>query len=79
MTGAVATIPRLLGEPQPLCAVYRRELLGGCARALDAGDYKVMTAVERAAAGRQAGLFDAERVAATGAWRSTRGRRIGSS
>ena len=26
-TGAMATIPALLGEPQPLCAVYRRELL----------------------------------------------------
>ena len=24
-TGAMATIPELLGEPQPLCAVYRRE------------------------------------------------------
>jgi molybdenum cofactor guanylyltransferase len=69
-TEAVATIPLLLGEPQPLCAVYRRELLGVVRDALEAGDYKVMRAVERAAAG---GLdcFDAERVAATGAWRST--------
>lgn len=70
-TGAIATIPRLGSEPQPLCAVYRRELLAGVTEALSSGDYKVMVAVERAAAGR-IDCFDAERVAATGAWRSTR-------
>jgi molybdopterin-guanine dinucleotide biosynthesis protein A len=68
-TGAVATIPRLLGEPQPLCAVYRRELLPGITAALETGDYKVMHAVELGAAGRL-DCFDAERVAATGAWRT---------
>jgi molybdenum cofactor guanylyltransferase len=81
-TGAMATIPQVSGEPQPLCAVYRRELLDGVTAALNAGDYKVMTAVEHAsasAAGAGGGLdsgrmdcFDAERMAATGAWRSTR-------
>lgn len=70
-TDAVATIPRLLGEPQPLCAVYRRELLGDVRAALAAGDYKVMRAVERSGAGRRDDCFDAERIAATGAWRST--------
>jgi molybdopterin-guanine dinucleotide biosynthesis protein A len=69
-TEAVATIPRLLGEPQPLCAVYRRELLPGVTEALEAGDYKVMVAVARAAAGGRIDCFDAERVATTGAWSS---------
>jgi molybdopterin-guanine dinucleotide biosynthesis protein A len=69
-TGAMATIPRLRGEPQPLCAVYRRELLSDVRGALASGDYKVMTAVTHAGAGRRDDCFDVERVAATGAWRS---------
>jgi molybdopterin-guanine dinucleotide biosynthesis protein A len=74
-TGAVVTIPRLLGKPQPLCAVYRRELVPGITAALEAGDYRVTDMVERATAGRlgaagRLDCFDAERVAATGAWRS---------
>jgi molybdopterin-guanine dinucleotide biosynthesis protein A len=74
-TGAIATIPRLGSELQPLCAVYRRELLPGVIEALESGDYKVKRAVERAASRIDSGgmdCFDAERVAATGAWRSTR-------
>ena len=71
-TGAMATIPRVEGQPQPLCAVYRRELLDGVTGALETGDYKMMMVVERAAAGGRLDFFDAERVAATGAWRSTR-------
>ena len=71
-TGAMATVPRAGGKPQPLCAVYRRELLDGVTGALEAGDYKMMIAVERAAAGGRLDYFDAERVAATDAWRSTR-------
>jgi molybdenum cofactor guanylyltransferase len=71
-TGAMATIPRLLGEPQPLCAVYRRELRRGVTDALDAGDYKVMVAVERALSSGEVDCFDVERVAASGAWRSRR-------
>jgi molybdopterin-guanine dinucleotide biosynthesis protein A len=70
-TGAVATIPRLLGKPQPLCAVYRRELLRDVREALASGDYKVMHAVERAAPDGRDDSFDAERVGATGAWHST--------
>jgi molybdopterin-guanine dinucleotide biosynthesis protein A len=69
-TGAVVTIPRLLGKPQPLCAVYRPELLPGITAALKAGDYKVMDMVERATSVGRLDCFDAERVAATGAWRS---------
>jgi molybdopterin-guanine dinucleotide biosynthesis protein A len=70
ITGAVATIPRLLGKPQPLCAVYRRELVPEITAALEAGDYRVMDMVERATAAGSLDCFDAERVAATGAWRS---------
>ena len=69
-TGAVVTMARLLGKPQPLCAVYRRELLPGITAALEADDYKVMNMVERATAAGRLDSFDAERVAATGAWRS---------
>jgi molybdopterin-guanine dinucleotide biosynthesis protein A len=74
-TGAIATVPRLGSELQPLCAVYRRELLTGVTEALESGDYKVKRAVERAASRIDSGgmdCFDAERVGATGAWRSTR-------
>jgi molybdopterin-guanine dinucleotide biosynthesis protein A len=74
-TGAIATMPRLGSEPQPLCAVYRRELLAEVSYALSSGDYKVMAAVERAAGRIDSGgmdCFDAERVAATGVWRAAR-------
>lgn len=76
-TGALATIPKLLGEPQPLCAVYRRELIHGIRASLEAGDYKVTVAVERGSVERgsaEGGIdrFAVERVAATGAWRSRR-------
>lgn len=70
MTAAVATIPRVLGEPQPLCAVYRRELLPGITRALESRDYKVMTAIEHAGCEGRRDLFDVERVAAADAWES---------
>jgi molybdenum cofactor guanylyltransferase len=71
-TGATATIPQLLGEPQPLCAVYRRELIHGTTAALEAGDYKMTVAVERASPPGGIDRFAVERVAATGAWRSRR-------
>jgi molybdenum cofactor guanylyltransferase len=70
MTAAVATIPRVLGEPQPLCTVYRRELLPDITRALESCDYKVMTAMERARSEGRRDLFDVERVVAAGAWES---------
>jgi molybdopterin-guanine dinucleotide biosynthesis protein A len=71
-TGAMATIPILLGEPQPLCAVYRRELIHGITAALEARDYKMTVAVERASPSGGIDRFAVERVAATGAWRSRR-------
>jgi molybdenum cofactor guanylyltransferase len=48
-TQAAATIPYLAGRPQPLCAVYHRDLAGELRRALQAGDYRVMGAIEGAA------------------------------
>jgi molybdopterin-guanine dinucleotide biosynthesis protein A len=63
-TCAAATIPRVTGAPQPLCAVYRRVLLEPVTRALDAGDYKVMRVVTdgAAAVGATVDVFDMELV-----------------
>ena len=63
VTGALGTIPRITGRPQPLCAVYHRDLLGPLTASLRAGEYKVMPAV-CAAAGEQVDIFDVERVGA---------------
>jgi len=60
ITGAPATIPRINGLPQPLCAVYQRSLLPSITSALNRGEYKVMAAVT------QADLFDVEMLASTG-------------
>ncbi len=59
ITGALATVPRFNGRPQPLCAVYQRDLLPRITVALEDGQYKVMAAVG------QADLFDVEVVAST--------------
>ena len=63
VTGALGTIPRIGGRPQPLCAVYHRDLLGPLTASLLAGEYKVMPAV-CAAAREQVDIFDVERVGA---------------
>jgi molybdopterin-guanine dinucleotide biosynthesis protein A len=64
LTGALATIPRLQGQPQPLVAVYHRALLPTISAALSAGDYKVMRVVQQAviAASGAIDLFDLETV-----------------
>jgi molybdopterin-guanine dinucleotide biosynthesis protein A len=64
VTGALMTVPRILGRPQPLCAVYHRQLLAPVTAALLAGNYKVM-AVMTAASSRagDCDLFDVERIA----------------
>ena len=64
VTGALMTVPRVLGRPQPLCAIYHRQLLPPVTAALLAGHYKVM-AVMTAAASRagDCDLFDVERIA----------------
>lgn len=63
-TRALATIPRVTGAPQPLCAVYHRALHAPVAIALAAGDFKIMRVIESAAhaLGGSAALdlFDAE-------------------
>jgi len=63
-TGSPATIPRMLGQVQPLCALYHRDLQPGISEALNAGDFKVMRAVQQSTgelAGR-ADIFDIETV-----------------
>jgi molybdopterin-guanine dinucleotide biosynthesis protein A len=54
ITGALATVPRILGRPQPLCAVYQKDLLPSITTALESRQYKVMDAVG------SADLFDVE-------------------
>ena len=63
-TGALVTMPVAGGQAQPLCAVYRRELLGGVTAALEAGDYKVMRVLESLTTERQRDIFGLEAVLA---------------
>ena len=64
ITGALATVPRVNGLPQPLCAVYHRQLQSAVSIALNTGHYKVMP-VMSAAASRSGtcDIFDVESVA----------------
>jgi molybdenum cofactor guanylyltransferase len=62
-TGALITIARIGGSPQPLCAVYHRDLLPSITASLLAGDYKVITMMSAAAQGQAIDIFDTERVA----------------
>jgi molybdopterin-guanine dinucleotide biosynthesis protein A len=63
LTGALATIPRVNGRPQPLSAVYHRDLLPGITRSLTTNNYKVLTSI--AASTNQIDLFDLEHLAST--------------
>jgi molybdenum cofactor guanylyltransferase len=67
-TGAVMTVPRINGLPQPLCAVYHRDLLGHITASLRASDYKVMPVVTAAAracsSSHPIDIFDVELVSA---------------
>lgn len=69
-TSALATIPRLQGLPQPLCAVYSQAMLPHARAALAEGDAKVIRAVERAAyaTGLRIDSFDIESIAAAQGW-----------
>lgn len=69
-TCAIATVPCVGGEPQPLCGVYRREMLPAVKMALAEGKYKAMHAVERSASRGAMDLFNTETLLATGAWNS---------
>jgi molybdopterin-guanine dinucleotide biosynthesis protein A len=61
-TGALATVPKVLGQVQPLCAVYHRALLPAVSRSLAAGDYKVMRVIQQAVAALEGSIdiFDLE-------------------
>jgi molybdopterin-guanine dinucleotide biosynthesis protein A len=63
-TGAVMTVPRINGRPQPLCAVYHRDLVAHLTASLRAGDYKVMPVMIAAARGYLSpiDIFDVELV-----------------
>src|SRR6202522_2767828 len=66
ITGALVTVPRINGRPQPLCAVYHRDLLGPITASLLAGNYKVMSVVNAAAGqsqSRTVDVFDTELLA----------------
>lgn len=65
ITGASATIPTLGGRPEPLCAVYRRDLMAGIGTSLESGNYKVIDAIEKAAKPLGIDLFSVEAVGAT--------------
>jgi molybdopterin-guanine dinucleotide biosynthesis protein A len=62
-TGALITIPRIAGRPQPLCAVYHRELLPSITASLLAGNYKVIAVMSGAVNKQAIDIFDTERVA----------------
>ncbi len=74
VTGAMATIPRAVGRPQPLCAVYRQELAPAITRLLAADTLKMMHGVEMAAreTGGVVDRFDIETLVASGALTLTR-------
>jgi molybdenum cofactor guanylyltransferase len=61
-TGALMTIPRINGLPQPLSAIYHRNLLGSLTESLLAGNYKVMPALTAATRSRTGSIdvFDVE-------------------
>lgn len=63
ITGALVTVPCINGRPQPLCAIYHRDLLALITTALEAGDFKVMPVVFEASRGNT-DIFDTERVVA---------------
>lgn len=67
-TGALATVPQVMGRPEPLCAVYRRELSPAVTRLLRAETFKMMYGVEQAVAeaGGRLDMFAVETVAAAG-------------
>jgi molybdopterin-guanine dinucleotide biosynthesis protein A len=70
-TESLATIPRLQGRLQPLCAVYHREFWPYARAALMTGNFKVMDAVNSAAIakGFRIDCFDVENIATALGWR----------
>jgi molybdenum cofactor guanylyltransferase len=76
ITRARATIPYVGGRPQPLCAIYHRDLLPWVSAALRRGDYKVMRVLEAAAlelgGEREIDRFHSEAVWAARLWEDPR-------
>jgi molybdenum cofactor guanylyltransferase len=74
LTSALATIPRLQGLPQPLCAIYSRSVLPHVRAALASGDAKVINAIERASktTGLRIDSFDVESIATSRSWEQPR-------
>lgn len=70
LTNALATIPFLQGRPQPLCATYNRALLPHVRAALTVGNFKIMHAIQSAAAHLHTSIdaFHVESVAAAQSW-----------
>lgn len=65
ITGALVTIPRIGGKPQPLCAVYQKHLQAAITASLLAGNYKVLPVVcSTALQPQDLDIFDIESVAA---------------
>jgi molybdenum cofactor guanylyltransferase len=67
ITGASATVPTLAGRPQPLCAIYHRNLLPGITNAIKSGAYKVTDWIESAvrASHSKIDIFSVEALAVT--------------
>jgi molybdenum cofactor guanylyltransferase len=65
LTGAPATIPTLAGAAEPLCAVYRCDLLSRIRESIESRKYKVLDGIRHAARREEIDMFSVEAVAAT--------------
>ena len=68
-TDALATIPRIGGREQPLCAVYASTLAAPLGRALAGGERKVIRALTQAVPPDQLDRFHVEAIAPLMGWR----------
>ena len=64
LSGALASLPSVNGQPQPLCAVYRASLAPALAQALDQGDRKVIRVLKTAISADRIDEYRYEAVAA---------------
>jgi molybdopterin-guanine dinucleotide biosynthesis protein A len=68
LTGALATIPLIDGQEQPLCAVYSAALAAPIRDALDAGDRKIMRVLRQAVPPHRLDRFQVEAIAPLLGW-----------
>jgi molybdopterin-guanine dinucleotide biosynthesis protein A len=68
LTGALATIPIVDGQEQPLCAVYSTALTASLRAALDAGDRKIMRVLRQTVLPDRLDRFQVELIAPLLAW-----------